>query len=97
MEERWELTVDTPIGRKVLNLDLKISGNEALGTINTDANSNVQIVDGKVNGNEVIFSAFLNTPAGATNTTTTIRISDDTAVGTIMTSFGSFGVNGVKQ
>jgi len=97
MEGRWELAVDTPMGRRVLDLDLKVSGNEAFGTLNTDMNNNVQIVDGKVNGNELTFSAFLNTPAGATNTMTTVRISDDTATGTVSTSFGTFSVNGLKK
>lgn len=93
----WSLTINTPIGRKFLDLELKVSGGEAFGTLNGESNRGVQITNGKVDGDKVTYSAFLNTPVGPTNTTTTLRLSDDALSGTISTSYGTFEVNGVRK
>ena len=97
VDGRWGLTINTPIGQKFLDLDLKVSENEVYGTLTGDTNNGVQITDGKVDGDKVTYSAFLNTPVGSTNTTTTLRLSDDTMSGTISTLYGVFEVNGVKK
>ena len=97
VDGRWGLTINTPIGQKFLELDLKVSGNEAFGTLTGDSNTGVQITNGKVDENKITYSAFLNTPVGPTNTTTTLKVDNDAMSGTISTSFGTFEVNGIKK
>lgn len=97
IDGRWGLTINTPIGQKFLDLDLKVSGNEAFGTLTGESNSGVQIANGAVDGDRVTYSAFLNTPAGSTNTSTTLNVSGDSMSGNISTSFGTFSVNGVRK
>ena len=97
VDGRWELAVDTPMGRRFLQADLRASGSEVFGTISGELNNDVQITDGKIDGKDVSFSAFLNTPAGATNISAKLRVSDDAMTGTVSTSFGTFNMTGTKK
>jgi hypothetical protein len=57
----WSLVVVTPLGERRGNLSLKTEGNTLNGSQMADGNS-VEIFDGAVNGNEVLWKISITDP-----------------------------------
>jgi len=98
MEGKWELAIDTPIGRLFLTFSAQENDGELTGTL-IGNNNNVEVSDGKFDDGEATFSAYLNAPTGgSTNAAFRLNVDDSgKAYGTVATSFGAFGVEATKQ
>ena len=93
----WVLTLDTPIGRLSMDLTVSVSGGEVSGKINGPNNSDAPISDATFSGDELRFSAFVQSPAGPTNISAYLKLAGDSLNGSFGTSFGSFTVAGVRK
>jgi hypothetical protein len=58
---KWNITIKTPLGDKSGVLDLHVEGKTLTGSL-SDAEHHVAISDGKVNGNELEWSAKIAKP-----------------------------------
>lgn len=61
MHGRWNITISTPMGDKSGVLDLKAEGATLTGSL-SDASYYVEIIDGKVEGNTLCWSAQITSP-----------------------------------
>lgn len=93
----WEVIIATPMGKMEIMVDLEANGNELTGVINSKQNKNVPIKDGKVNGNDVSFSASIKTPLGSTDVTVTATVDGDSMAGQMITKFGAVNVTASRQ
>jgi|GEM_PF-4492538 len=93
----WGLSFDTPIGRMAMDLTVSVSGGEVSGKINSPNNTDVAITDATYSGDELRFSVYLNSPAGATSVSANLKLAGDSLNGSFGTSFGSFVVSGVRK
>jgi len=99
IDGKWEFSFVSPLGKHVMDMDVKVEGSEFTGTLNGKINSNVAIMDGKINGDTIRFSALLKTPKGVSDTITVLTLCKDaneTMSGTISTKFGRFDANAKK-
>ena len=105
IDGKWEFSFVSPLGKHVMDMDVKVEGSEFTGTLNGKINSNVAIMDGKIDGDTIRFSALLQTPKGVSDTTTVLTLCKDTEdekaiveamSGTISTKFGRFDANAKK-
>ena len=95
---KWLLELDTTIGRLEMILDLEVNGSELTGTLNGKDNQDVPIVNGKVEGDTISFSAKLKSPmSGYIDTTTTLIANADGIAGKIATPYGTFLAKLTKQ
>jgi hypothetical protein len=60
-QSKWNITIKTPMGDKSGVLDLKSEGTTLTGSL-SDASHNVEISDGKVEGNTLYWSAKITSP-----------------------------------
>jgi hypothetical protein len=61
VQGRWNITIKTPAGEKSGVLDLKIEGSALTGSM-SDADHYAAISDGKVQGNQLSWSAKITKP-----------------------------------
>ena len=61
VEGRWNITIKTPMGEKSGVLDLKTEGSALTGSM-SDADHYADISDGKVQGNQLSWSAKITKP-----------------------------------
>jgi hypothetical protein len=61
VQGRWNITIKTPMGDKSGVLDLKIEGSVLTGSM-SDADHYAAISDGKVQGNQLSWSAKMTKP-----------------------------------
>jgi len=61
VQGRWNITIKTPMGDKSGVLDLKIEGSVLTGSM-SDADHYAAISDGKVQGNQLSWSAKITKP-----------------------------------
>jgi hypothetical protein len=61
VEGRWNITIKTPMGEKSGVLDLKTEGSALTGSM-SDADHYAAISDGKVQGNQLSWSAKITKP-----------------------------------
>jgi hypothetical protein len=61
VEGRWNITIKTPMGEKSGVLDLKTDGSALTGSM-SDADHYAAISDGKVQGNQLSWSAKITKP-----------------------------------
>jgi hypothetical protein len=61
VEGRWNITIKTPVGEKSGVLDLKTEGSALTGSM-SDADHYAAISDGKVQGNQLSWSAKITKP-----------------------------------
>lgn len=52
----WKATIDTPNGTQVQTFALKMDGGKVTGTIGSEMLGNMQIAEGKVDGDKISFS-----------------------------------------
>ena len=52
----WKASIDTPNGTQVQTFALKMDGAKVTGTIGSDMLGNMQIADGKMDGDKISFS-----------------------------------------
>jgi hypothetical protein len=58
---KWNVTIKTPMGDRAGVLDLKVEGRKLIGSL-SDGEHHVQISDGKVEGNQLSWSAKIEKP-----------------------------------
>jgi hypothetical protein len=61
VQGKWNITIKTPVGEKSGVLDLKIEGSALTGSM-SDADHYAAISDGKVQGNQLSWSAKITKP-----------------------------------
>ncbi len=61
VQGKWNMTIETPMGARSGVLELKVDGATLTGAM-YDANHRAQISDGRVDGNELQWSATLASP-----------------------------------
>ncbi|HEY2635404.1 MAG TPA: hypothetical protein VGI51_11780 [Steroidobacteraceae bacterium] len=61
VQGRWNITIKTPVGERSGVLDLKIEGSALTGSM-SDADHYAAISDGKVQGNQLSWSAKITKP-----------------------------------
>ena len=95
----WQLAFETPIGKMEVFIDVETDGEVVTGVLNSKTNENIQIMDGKIEGNVFTFSVHIKTPLGvSTNANWILTVDGDTMSGTVITTFfGKFNVLGVKR
>jgi hypothetical protein len=93
----WQMVVDSPMGKQQVQLDLKTEGDQLTGTVtNKSNNMTTDVVDGKVDGDNLTWKAKM----AKFNVTLTFNttVSDDTMTGKVKAGmFGSFNVNGTRD
>ena len=93
---RYRVTVDTPMGVRIIELNIVANGDEYCGTIQSDLN-NLEMTDLKVDGNNFSFSAVLSSPTvGPVNTNWNCTVYEDTLTGKIDTAFMPLNVRGER-
>jgi len=60
-QSKWNITLKTPMGDKSGVLDLKAEGTTLTGSL-SDASHNVEISEGKIEGNTLYWSAKITSP-----------------------------------
>jgi carbon-monoxide dehydrogenase large subunit len=58
---KWKVTIKTPLGDRSGVLELQVDGSKVTGSL-SDGERHVQIMDGKINGNQLTWSAKLEKP-----------------------------------
>jgi hypothetical protein len=96
IDGKWQLVIDSPIGKQHLALDLKESGGDLSGAlINESKNVTTDIFDGRVEGDLLQWKAKLRQLNITVSFSTTIQ--DDTMTGKVKAGlFGSFEVVGTR-
>jgi len=61
VQGRWHITINTPMGDKSGVLDLTVVGDNLTGSL-SDGDHHVAISDGKIEGNELRWSAKITKP-----------------------------------
>jgi hypothetical protein len=61
VQGKWQVTIKTPMGDKSGVLDLVVEGNTLTGSL-SDGEHHVAISDGKLQGNELSWSAMITKP-----------------------------------
>ncbi len=82
----WKATIDTPNGSQVQTFALKVDAGKVTGTIGSEMLGNMQIAEGKMDGDKISFS--INSDYGAIRYAGTV--SGDTMKLTITVGDGQF-------
>ena len=61
VQGKWQITINTPMGEKSGVLELQVSGKTLTGSL-SDAEHNVAISDGKIEGNRLSWQAKITKP-----------------------------------
>jgi hypothetical protein len=95
VDGNWNISLETPMGTRQAQLDLKADGGTLTGTQSADGQTG-DIQDGTVNGNQVSWKVDITNPMPLTLTfTATVdgdKMSGDADTGT----FGSFPFSGSR-
>jgi hypothetical protein len=92
---KWNVTMDTPIGRQKFVWDLQQSGDAWRGTMDGQAGRS-ELNNIRVDGDSVGFETRVNSPMGAINLAFDGSISDDQISGTCKTVFGDTQFTGAR-
>jgi len=93
----WEVIIKTPFGKMEIIITLVANGSELTGKINNKQNKDVPIQDGKIDGNEISFSASIKTPLGATDIKVVATVDGDSMDGQMETKFGTINVTATRK
>jgi carbon-monoxide dehydrogenase large subunit len=91
---KWNVTIKTPIGNRSGVLELKVEGSKVTGSL-SDGEHHVQISDGKINGNQLSWSAKLEKPMRLTFKFNAV-VDADRISGSARNLLGSATFTGVK-
>jgi hypothetical protein len=92
---KWNVTMDTPIGRQKFVWDLQRSGDAWRGTMDGQAGRS-ELNNIRVDGDSVGFETRVNSPMGAINLAFDGSISGDQISGTCKTVFGDTQFTGAR-
>lgn len=93
VDGKWEITINSPLGAQKAQLDLATSGNSLTGN-QTAAQGSGPLENGKVDGNNLSWSAKINSPMPMTLDFTG-TVDGDKLTGSVKAgSFGSFPFSG---
>lgn len=84
----WKITMQTPMGAQQATATLKTDGENLTGSF-SGAQGNVELTDGKVNGNDVSWKMEVNSPMGKLNLAATGKVDGDKISGSVQ--LGAFG------
>lgn len=91
---KWNVKIKTPIGDRSGVLELKVEGSNVSGSL-SDGEHHVQISDGKINGNQLSWSAKLEKPMRLTFKFKAV-VDADRISGSARNLLGSATFTGVK-
>jgi hypothetical protein len=91
---KWNVTIKTPIGERRGVLELKVEGSKVSGSL-SDGEHHVRISDGKINGNQLSWSAKLEKPMRLTFKFNAV-VDADRISGSARNLLGSATFTGVK-
>ena len=91
---KWNVTIKTPIGVRAGVLELKVEAGKVTGSL-SDGEHHVQISDGKINGNQLSWSAKLEKPMRLTFKFNAV-VDADRISGSARNLLGSATFSGVK-
>ena len=92
---KWNVTMDTPIGRQKFVWDLQQSDDAWKGTMDGQAGKS-DLNNIRVDGDSVGFDTRVNSPMGAINLTFDGSVSGDQISGTCKTMFGNTQFTGAR-
>jgi hypothetical protein len=95
VDGKWEITINSPLGAQKAVLDLKTDGASLTGSQQA-AQGSGPLENGKVNGNDLSWSAKINSPMPMTLDFTG-KVDGDKLSGSVKAgSFGSFPFTGAR-
>jgi|AP12_2_1047962.scaffolds.fasta_scaffold399573_1 hypothetical protein len=89
----WALTLNSPLGDQAARLDIQELEGACQGTL-TGKGDPSPLERLTVDGNNLSFSAFVDTPVGRMNLAFTGAVTDGAIAGTYSTPFGAFQFSG---
>ena len=92
---KWNVSMDTPIGRQQFAWDFRESGGAWTGVLDGPT-GRADLKDIKVNGDTVAFETRVNSPMGAINLSFSGAVSGDQISGTCKTMFGNAQFSGTR-
>lgn len=92
---KWNVTMDTPMGRQKFTWDLQQSGSGWTGAMDGSV-GRVELTDIKVEGSNVSFKSRVTTPMGPINLTFEGVANGDQFNGACKTMFGDSKFEGVR-
>jgi hypothetical protein len=92
---KWNISMDTPIGRQQFVWDLKESGGLWTGAMDAQTGK-AELKDIKVNGDDVAFDTRVNSPMGAVSLSFQGKVVGDQISGTCKTLFGNAQFTGTR-
>ena len=95
VDGKWEITINSPMGAQKATLDLATSGNTLTGT-QAAAQGSGPLENGKVDGNNLTWSAKISSPMPMTLDFTGTVEGDKLAGSVKAGSFGSFPFTGTR-
>jgi hypothetical protein len=95
IDGKWEITINSPMGAQKARLELTASGNSLTGTQNAQGASQ-PVANGKVDGNNVSWSANITSPMPMTLEFSG-SVDGDSLKGSVKAgAFGSFPFTGAR-
>ena len=95
VDGKWNITMDTPIGRQEFVWDISQSAGVWAGTMIAKSGTSA-LTDVKVNGDSLSFATSVKSPMGTINVTFSGAVSADKVSGTCKTPFGDSAFSGVR-
>jgi hypothetical protein len=96
IDGKWEIVINSPLGAQKANLDLKAEGDSLTGN-QSAAQGSGPLENGKVNGNDVSWSAKITSPMPMTLDFTGTVEGDKISGSVKAGAFGSFPFSGTRQ
>lgn len=93
----YNITIHTPMGDQKAKLNLKTDGDTLTGTSESEMTGVSEILEGKVNGNELTWKENVNTPMGPLELSLKVTIDGDTITGESNTPFGAAPLEGSRE
>jgi hypothetical protein len=95
-EGKWQIVIDSPMGKQTVKLDLHENGDQLTGT--ADQGGNVtELVDGKVDGDNLSWTLNVTRPMPMALAFTTAVTGDEMNGSVKAGAFGSFKVSGQRE
>jgi hypothetical protein len=95
IDGKWEITINSPMGAQKAQLDVKADGGALTGTQTAQGNTQA-LADGKVDGDNLAWSANITNPMPMTLEFTG-KVDGDKISGSVKAgAFGSFPFTGAK-
>ena len=92
---KWQVSMDTPIGKQQFTWDLKQVNGAWQGTMQSQAGKS-SLGDIEVNGDQLSFQTTVNSPMGTVHLSFAGAVASDRVAGTCKTLFGNHAFSGQR-